>query len=312
MKNLLIIAAFAATSFTACKKSDATTPGTDGSDTVNTSTANIIFRFKFDSTQVRLNNVGQVSTIPADHAAQSPVMNSMSAHYIELTPNALTALGKGAILYKADETTAGGESAIDFDKAAKAGNGQVFYTAPIKNIPIGTYEWIRVSLAYQNATAIFHVDTTINKLPIKQDVAGTLAGFIGYNTYIKNFKIKDSTLTINANKKQGFWGFETAITAYGLTVGGTTTGQSAGTTTVVNPIFATSPIPAGSCVVTAAIQPGKLTITGKETKDITVELSFSTNKSFEWQEVVKDGMWEPSKGENLVDMGIRGMIPTIK
>jgi len=312
MKNLWIVAAFAAAGLTACQKTDSTTPGSGGSDRVNTSTANIIFKFKFDSTQVRLNNVGQPSTIPSDHGAQSPVMNSMSAHYIEITPNALTALGKGAILYKADETTAGGESAIDFDKAAKAGDGQVFYTAPIKNIPIGTYEWIRVSLAYQNATAYFHVDTTIKGFPVKQDVAGTLAGFIGYNTYIKNFKIKDSTLAVNANKKQGFWGFETVISALGYTVGGTTTGQSAGTTTVVNPIFATSPIPAGSCVVTAAFAPGKLTITGKETKDIVVELSFSTNKSFEWQEVVKDGMWEPSKGENLVDMGIRGMIPTIK
>jgi len=28
--------------------------------------------------------------------------------------------------------------------------------------------------------------------------------------------------------------------------------------------------------------------------------------------VVADGKWEPSKGEQVTDMGIRGMIPTVK
>jgi hypothetical protein len=38
-----------------------------------------------------------------------------------------------------------------------------------------------------------------------------------------------------------------------------------------------------------------------------VEISLSTNKSFEWIEVVSDGKWAPTKGEEVVDMGIRGM-----
>lgn len=86
----------------------------------------------------------------------------------------------------------------------------------------------------------------------------------------------------------------------------------AGATTVVNPLFNTSPIPAGSCVVTAAFANGKLKITGSETKDIVVECSFSTNKSVEWKDLNPNGKWEPLKGETLVDMGIRGLIPTIK
>ena len=65
-------------------------------------------------------------------------------------------------------------------------------------------------------------------------------------------------------------------------------------------------------MVTAAFAPSKLKITGKETEDIVVQVSLSTNKSFEWKEVVADGKWEPAKGEQVVDMGIRGMIPTIK
>src|SRR5437868_4939262 len=104
----------------------------------NSSTANLIFKFKFDSAQVRLNNIGQPSVIPAGNAAQSPRFNSMSSHYIELTPSGLTPLGKGAVLYKASETTAGGENAIDFEKSTLAGNNEVFYTTPIYKVTPGS------------------------------------------------------------------------------------------------------------------------------------------------------------------------------
>ena len=126
--------------------------------------------------------------------------------------------------------------------------------------------------------------------------------------------IKTKSVNVNGNRKQGYWGFEST---YNLPFIGsrtdTITGQAPeGATTVVNPLNATSPIPAGSCVVTAQFQPGKLTITGKETKDIIIEVSLSTNKSFEWKEVNNNGKWDPLKGEKLVDMGIRGMIPTVQ
>src|SRR3954465_15275242 len=77
----------------------------------------LIFKFKFDSTQERLNNIGQPSTIPSGHAAQNPIFNSMSVHYIELTSTAFVALGQGAVLYKAPETTAGGTRAITLEKS---------------------------------------------------------------------------------------------------------------------------------------------------------------------------------------------------
>ncbi len=32
------------------------------------------------------------------------------------------------------------------------------------------------------------------------------------------------------------------------------------------------------------------------------------NNSFEWQGVIADGKFEPSAGENVVDMGLRGLI----
>ncbi|HZH95589.1 MAG TPA: hypothetical protein VEY06_06870, partial [Flavisolibacter sp.] len=171
----------------------------------------------------------------------------------------------------------------------------------------------RLSLAYQNFDVKFYVDTVINGVAIKQQFGGTTAGFIGFNTYIKSFIIKNQSTAVNANKKQGFWGFETTVNFGGMNFPYLTTGQAPeGATTVVNPLFATSPIPAGSCVVTAPFSPGKLSITGTETKDIVVEISLSTNKSFEWKEVVRDGLWEPAKGEHVVDMGIRGMLTTLK
>lgn len=276
-------------------------------------TGNLIFKFKFDSTQARLDNVGEPSAMPAGHAGQSPVFNKMSAHYVELAPNALTALGSGNVLYKAPETTLGGATAIDFANSNFAGDNEVFFSIPLKDVTPGNYEWLRVSLAYQNYDIKYYVDTVINSNTINQEFPGTVASFIGYNTYIGTYTINDQPFIVNANRKQGYWGFETTISYGGTDYPFTASGESPdGTTTVVNPLFATSPVPAGSCVVTAAFQPGKLSITGNETQDITVQISLSINKSFEWIEVVNDGKWQPGIGEEVVDMGIRGMIPSIQ
>lgn len=296
--------ALAILSFTACKKdvSENPTPGP--------STANLVFKFKFDSTQVRLNNIGQPSVIPVGNAAQSPLFNSMSAHYLELAPTAFTALGAGQILYKAPQTEIAGQTAIEFDKAKFAGNNEVFYTMPIKDIKAGDYQWLRLSLAYQNYDIQFRIDTTISGFPINQDFTGTVASFIGFNTYIKSHTIKTQPLTVNDNRKQGYWAFETTMSVYSITQTITSSGQAPeGATTVVNPLFASSPVPAGSCVVTAAFAPGKLTITGTETSDIIIEVSLSTNKSFEWKDMDDNGTFDPVNGDQVVDMGIRGMIP---
>lgn len=274
----------------------------------DTSNAKLVFKFKFDPSQERLNNIGQPAPMPAGHAGQSPSFNAMSAHYLELASSAITALGQGAILYRAPETTAGGGNAIDFDKSAFAGNNEVFFEMPISQVKPGAYEWLRLSLAYQNYNVNYFVDTVISGVPIKQEFAGTVASFIGFNTYIRNFKIKDQDIAVNANKKQGFWGFETNVSVSGIQFPFSSTGQAPeGATTVVNPLFATSPVPQGSCVVTADFPTGGLKITGNETRDIVVEISLSINKSFEWIEVVQDGKWAPTRGEQVVDMGIRGM-----
>ena len=63
----------------------------------------LIIKLKFDPTQVRLNNLGQPSTIPAGNAAQSPTIRRMSANYIEFAPSPTTLLGQGEIIFNFSE-----------------------------------------------------------------------------------------------------------------------------------------------------------------------------------------------------------------
>ena len=230
--------------------------------------------------------------MPAGNSGQSPLFNTMSSHYVELAPNAFTALGSGDVLYRAPEVTTGGSNAIDFSKSVQAKEGETFLSVPLDQVTPGTYQYLRVSLAYQNYGIKFNV--------LGQNLTGTIASFIGFDTYISNYKIKDSTVTVNANKLQGYWGLETT---YGVFSG------DAPATTVPNPIASTSPIPAGSCVVTGAFTT-PLTITGNETNDIKITVSLSTNKSFEWKDHNLNGIFEPLDGDSVVNMGIRGLIPT--
>jgi hypothetical protein len=275
------------------------------------------FQFQFNPTQERLNNLGQTSVIPATNAAQTPTFKNMSVHYVELTANQFTALGKGAVVYKGAETTAGGDNAVDFDKAAVVGENKVFASINLKDVPPGTYEWIRASVTYQNFDILFN----INGLPVIGDLKnqkGTVSSFVGFNTYLTKVKPNLKELTVNAAKKQGFWAFETGLVAPYDSYNTIQSGEApAGATTVVNPIAATSPIPAGSCVVTGKFAT-PLIVTGKETKSVVVSLSFSVNKSLEWVDGNKNGQldWyaDPTKGttERIVDMGLRGLIPNWK
>jgi hypothetical protein len=235
----------------------------------------------------------------------------MSQHYIELAGN-FDSLGQGEVLYLGTSTTAGGSNAINYCASMQAAEGTVFFSKALSQINPGTYDWLRVSLAYQN----YDITYKANAIPGSTHLGtGTLASFIGYKTYVSGYKINGHDYTPTAstggpgNHLQGYWGFETNVLGNNYFVDG----QSAGTT-VPNPLFATSPIPSGSCVVTGKFVDNSmvyspLVITGAETSDIVITVSLSTNKSFEWQEVTADGYYQPELGENVVDMGVRGMIP---
>ncbi len=282
---------------TSCKKDDDTTTTPAGSGGANNA-ASLVFKFTLDSTQSRLDNLGNPATIPAGHSAQSPRFNGVSANYIEMAPDMFTALGSGEVAYQGPVTSAGGNVAIDHDQATVVNNGEVFVTIPLSQVTPGTYEWLRVSLSYQN----YNIDFRANGF----DLEGTIASFVGAETYISAYTINTQSITVNANKLQGYWGFEES------TFNTVVDGQAPpGATTVPNPLFATSPIPQGSCIVTGQF-PTALTITGNETEDIVVNISLSTNNSFEWTDANANGIYEPLDGDTVVDMGLRGMIPMIE
>lgn len=263
---------------------------------VNNNNPKLVIKFKFDPEQERLNNVGQPSFIPNGNAAQSPVFNSISAHYFELTPNIYTQLGDGAVLYHGPETMAGGTTAIDFSQAKIVSEDEAFLTIPLDQVTPGIYQWVRVSLSYQNFS--------VNLLHNTQTYAATLESFVGYNTYLTSHNIGQNIFPVNGNRAQGYWAFALNDFPYA------TSGQApAGATTVPNPLFNSSPIPQGSCVVTGDFS-SPLQITGNETTNIEITLSLSVNNSFEWTEVNADGFYEPSAGEQVVDMGLRGLKPS--
>ena len=208
MKNLIIVS-FIAIALISCKKKDdpapepEPTPTTTGTptdcpvcsfpDTVWNGAGTgpkLIFKFKFDSTQARLNAFGQPTTVAAGNAGQCPKFNGMSAHYIEMAPNDLTAVGGGVVLYKAAETTCGGSKAIAFCKCVVCKEGDVCFSIPISSVTPGTYKWLRVSLAYQN----YDVKVRANG----QNIDGTIASFVGFNTYMTQYKMKSAVMTPTA------------------------------------------------------------------------------------------------------------------
>lgn len=280
--------------FTSCEKNDNTENIDATEDVTNTDGPTMDFKFKFDPTQERLGNLGESAALPAGNAGQSPDFNGMSAHYIELAQDKYTAVGSGVVLYHAPETSKGGDNAIDFDQAVIKEEGEVFFAISLDEIPAGTYKWLRVSLGYQNYDIDFNVQGT--------EYRGTLASFVGFNSYISSFKVKDETVNVNDDKKQGYWAFEThnLPAPWNEPVTG-----SAPTTTVVNPIGLTSPIPAGSCLVTGEFDP-PLVVDGTES-EIEIIVSLSTNKSFEWKDNNANGEWDSDQNEQVVDMGLRGL-----
>lgn len=257
----------------------------------------LIVKFKFDPNQARLNNLGQPATMDPANAAQSPVFNTIGAHYMELAPNDNTQIGSGTIIYHGAETTVAGSNAIDFSQEKIVAEGETFLKIPLSLVAAGTYKWMRVSLAYQNYQ--------INVRNAGVDYTGTLASFVGFNTYITSFNIVNNNFSVNDNKLQGYWAFALNNQPYA------SSGQAlAGATTVPNPIHATSAVPTGSCVITGRF-PTDLVLDGNQSSDVVITLSLSSNNSFEWHEMgTPNGKYEPAAGEKVTDMGLRGLLPT--
>ena len=81
-------------------------------------------------------------------------------------------------MYHAPETTAGGENAIDFAQSSVKQPGEVWLELPLSSFAAGTYEWVRLSLSYQNYDITSHYDD--------QPYSATLASFVGFSQYIES------------------------------------------------------------------------------------------------------------------------------
>ena len=273
------------------------------------------FRVKFDPLQERLNANGMPAGVTSGRAAQTPSINAIGVQQIELTTNNSTAVGKGAVLLSTPSTVAGGETAVDFSQVKFAKDGEIFFSIPMSQLGIGRYEFVRVAVAYQNFDVLFNM---LN-VPFSgnfNDERGTFASFLGANNYLTQYRVGTKDETVNGNRKQGYWSFESKLSSAYSSNDRMYNGQSPeGGTTVVNPIYQTSPLPSGACVVTGKFDT-PLSTTGKEAQDITVTLSFSTNRSFEWEEnIVRNGKWDADRQaatgqptiERVMDTGFRGL-----
>ena len=263
--------------------------------------------FKVDSSAPRLNNLGQTSSIPSGNAAQSPTFKKIAAHYYELLPNAATQVRGGAYLYQVEDTDAGGSTARDFSKINVIAPNNEAFSISLSQVPAATYQYLRISVSYQEFDVVFQKTSA----PTVSNGTATIASFLANLSYVTSYSLGGQTINVNSNKAQGYWGFYSSNFPVINGVNPITGQAPSGATTVVNLIESTSPISReqNSCIVTGAFT-SPLTITGSESADIVLDVTFSTNQSFEWKSTDSNSDWNLNSSyiaESVVDMGVRGM-----
>lgn len=272
--------------------------------------------FIMDVDAERLDNLGKPVVVPEGNAAQDPDFEILGLHFIGLYPDKFTPYDGGVTISSTATTGSGGETAIDF-------NGEIFFneevntiSVPLKNVAAGSYEYLRSSIGYQKYKITYNLEGAAMEIPDwpegvddNIDVDGAVASFLGYNTYIGSYVIDTQTVTVNGNRAQGYFGMETSGDIQGFHFIELTEGE-APQTTVPNPINDTSPVPEGSCVVTGQF-PTALVIPENPSGDINIEVVISINNSFEWEDGNGNGKYEPLLGETVVDMGTRGVFPSV-
>ena len=272
----------------------------------------LIINFKFDGEAERQNNIGNAVDVAEGHAAQTPDFRELGIHYLGIFPDKFTTYSGGEALLATPTTEQGGISAIDFDREFFIDETNNQIKINLSEVTPGIYEYLRSSLAFQRYNITFNLKGADLPDGIDDDidVDGKIASFLGYNTYIDSYDIDGQVVIVNSNKAQGYFGLESSAMINGYAFNQLSEGNSP-QTTVPNPINDTSPVPAGSCVVTGKF-PTALVIPAEANKDIIVDVIISTNNSFEWVDGNGNGKYEPILGEQVIDMGTRGFFPSVR
>ncbi|WP_435624903.1 hypothetical protein [Flagellimonas sp.] len=272
--------------------------------------------FVMDASAERLDNLGEAVGIPAGNAAQNPDFEVLGLHFIGLYPDKFTPFENGTTVFSSPTTNQGGLEAIDFENELFLTESDNKISIPLSDVSPGTYEFFRASIGFQQYKIVYNLaglsiqHTSWPKgVADDIDVEGTVASFLGFNTYINQYFLGNQTITVDSNKLQGYFGLETSGEISGFPFNHLTEGES-NRTTVPNPINETSPIPPGSCVVTGKFQ-SALVVPEKPVRDIDVQIVISVNMSFEWKDTNGNGKFEPLLGEKVMDMGTRGVFPTV-
>ena len=270
--------------------------GDDGEDAAAVDGPRIRVLLDVDPDQIRVDSFGQPAPFPpAGHAALSPDFLVIGAHSAELVPHEFTLLGAGEQLFDSEHR----DDAVDFDALPRVSPGDELWSGALSTLAPGTYKYLRLSVSYQQ----FRVPGTASFAGNEITTPIEIVSVVESKMYIDAYDIGDDTVEIDGVREQGYFGAWSQYT-------GVTQGQApVGSTTVPNPLDATSPIPVTSCVVAAVLDP-PLVITGDEEGDLTFNITMSTNNSFEWIDD-GDGKWQPLS-EPVVDMGLRGMLVEVQ
>jgi hypothetical protein len=277
--------------------------------------AQVHFIIKFDPLQERLNDKGVAVPIPTGRATQTPNLNQIGVECLEIAANANTPVNKGIPVFQSVLKSSGNETITDYAQLKMVKDGETIVSVPMSKLGVGKFEWVRLGVAYQNFDILF----SMQEVPFAgnfTDERGSFAAFLSKSNYITTHTVATKSETINGNKPQGYWVFETKFPSAYATLNRLFNGKIPDSTlTFVNPLHATAPLPTGSNLIVGRFDT-PLSITGQENQDITVTLTLSTNKSFEWEEsILRNGKWDSNAQANtgqpsverVVDVGFRGL-----
>jgi hypothetical protein len=280
-------------------------------------------RVNFDTQGERFDANGELAEVPEGRAAYTPEMRELRISSIELVPDENTPVGQGVMLYEAATRVVFGEEITELDQTISTAGGIVANRFNFQDIPAGTYPYVRVGLAsakYQlNYDLHYHVkdSTDTDSIPPDFTVPVELTQLSGgmavlySDAWVNTLTPFNITLDINQQKRQGYYAFETSFTS-SFELGNNVYVDSLFNTipTLPNPISATAPTPESSGIITGVFDT-PLEVTGQESEDVLVDLTFSTNQAFEWVDPNNDGRWDvwilAETWERISDFGLRSL-----